>query len=144
MSKRKPRCVICGRKRGTRTIKLPHGSINLCHDSRCTKSLNYKIDQSVALLWFSMDDMRDRETLAPEILNSFDNEKDMMTLADNMEDQLLGDMFWDSWSGAVDQVGVELEQQYVKNLKDPHMHLDVPLKHAASKLLLEKRLKGET
>lgn len=156
------KCIICGKKEGdkaklhgggeyTVTIyvhKLPHGTVYICGDGKCSKHLTLQInDFASPLVWLSLDDLYEedyRDTLSKEEAENLTAE-DLLEIAETASDILWnGDAHRDACDNAVEQWRENKEKETVKNTHEKELPLLIEsLQYKRNKELLEKRLKGD-
>jgi hypothetical protein len=145
---RKLECMICGRKIA-RKIELPNGELNLCTDLDCLNKLNYLVnDQSIPIVWFSMNDFINHDESMEEIVKPLVGDFFIAKrLSQEVNDYIWGgETLGQIYHDALDESRASLEEFYVKRLEDRDLLLANvnTLETDAGKLALERRLKGES
>ena len=142
---RRKRCIICG-KALKRSIKLPHGNLNLCTQSYCQEQLTVKInDGNMPVVWFSSEDMSRHAQLSPEAFELMKNPSIFREVTCFVTDYLwsddyLGELFGES----IQQAARDLEALYIERADSseiPLINMN-DLIHKGSKDILQRRLKG--
>lgn len=156
-----PRCLICGKKRGVKSLRLPHGSIHICNDLNCRRRLIYGFEGAVPLIWLDMSSIEERYadgcdtpqtylagsteplTYSPEELVSL--EKHIFEGADVACSQLWdgsGDEFGRLFNDALAEAVVEMERARVEKASWKELLLLIgKVKFPCNKTILEERLK---
>jgi len=140
----KPKCMICGRPIA-KTIKLPAGKVHLCSENECKTTFNFLINNSTPIVWAGMDDIKNHETVHPDIIAYYEKNNDVcQAIARDVEDYVwsggtMGDIFHD----ALVEAGQKLEKWYVEAIPKTQLPLAISLlKSEEAKQALEKRLKS--
>lgn len=137
------KCIVCGR-RLAKPIKFPAGQVDVCTDYQCRDELVFRCnDNSVPVVSFSLEDLRNHEVIDEEILDHF-KPAAAMDLAPSVGDfiwggQTLGEMLHD----AIVEAGQTLEKNFVSTAKPAELVLKMDkLRSEEAIKLLEQRLKG--
>lgn len=147
MKRRYRKCVICGKKRGTHELKLPFGNVPICSNYLCREKLNFKVNDSVPIVWFVPEDLTEHTKIHPDALKLLKNENTLRETAGEVADYIWGgDILGETFHEALNLAAKQLEYDYIKTMNDKYLPLIQieDLGYKESQDLLEQRLKGGT
>lgn len=107
----KKKCIICGKEEDVVEYKLPHGTIHLCHNNKCSRLITYRINNSCPIVWVG----------EPEIMEEYENDSLQEAFGKLTEEEVLQaardteQCLWnDDMMGNMYHEALEMAQQYLE------------------------------
>ena len=156
------KCIICGKKEGDLyggdlygngykihiiKYKLPHGTVYLCGNSKCSKHLTLQLNNFASpIAWVGGEDLFEEDGndyMTKEELENLTAEE-LIEIADDTADYIFGETFHDAIGYTVEQWRENKEKKMVESTPEKELPLLIEsLKYKWNKELLEKRLKED-
>jgi len=135
------KCIVCG-KETEREIKLPHGKFAFCGGPDCLKTLLWKSEGALPVVWAGPQELVEHELMTPEEADLLETE-DVVFMTEKMGDYLWDGTFGSEYNDALEYGAQVLEHRKISRCKKENLPLLVgQIKHRENQKFLDERIKN--